>query len=105
MRKANQLNVSPEIATQMRMQEQRIRELEEQNTRIDFNNRVDRLQQEQGLTENQVVETKTVDAISGEAELLDSSENKEEESELEKRKNTLEKLLVTTNQCVSSRIC
>ena len=55
-RKANQLNVSPEIATQMRMQEQRIRELEEQNTRIDFNNRVDRLQQEQGLTENQVLE-------------------------------------------------
>ena len=44
-------------------------------------------------TENQVAETIIVDAISGEAELLDSSKNEEEdseeESELEKRKNTL----------------
>lgn len=55
-RKASQLNVSPEIAAQIRMQEQRIKELEEQNTRIDFNNRVDLLQKEQNLTENQVLE-------------------------------------------------
>lgn len=55
-KKATQMNVSPEIAAQIRMQEQRIKELEEQNARIDFNNRVHRLQAESGLNEAQTLE-------------------------------------------------
>lgn len=45
-RRGEQLGVSPEVAAQLAAQEARIRELEEQNTRIDFNNRVNNFQSE-----------------------------------------------------------
>ena len=45
-RRGEQLGVSPEVAAQLAAQEARIKELEEQNTRIDFNNRVNSFQNE-----------------------------------------------------------
>lgn len=55
-RRGEELGVSPEVAAQLAAQEHRIQELETQNARIDFNNRVDNFQREFNLTPEATME-------------------------------------------------
>lgn len=55
-RRGEELGVSPEVAAQLAAQERRIQELETQNTRMDFNNRVDAFQREFKLTPEATME-------------------------------------------------
>lgn len=55
-KRGEELGVSPEVAAQLAAQERRIQELETQNTRMDFNNRVDAFQREFKLTPEATME-------------------------------------------------
>ena len=55
-RRGEELGVSPEVAAQLAAQERRIHELETQNARMDFNNRVDAFQREFKLTPEATME-------------------------------------------------
>lgn len=55
-KRGEELGVSPEVAAQLAAQERRIQELETQNTRMNFNNRVDAFQREFKLTPEAVME-------------------------------------------------